>query len=160
VPAETKLSHCDTIFPSVAIGVKFSATLASKSSKRLEIGGNKVGDGVGVTPKVSVGVGVGVLVGVSLTVGVGVLVGVSVGVEDGGGGSQGHVFGVESHTVTAPAVTKPLGLEYVEVSAHAQNVKLEIGETIKVIRLLTPRKSLKQSGYIIVAPSLPVIPEN
>jgi hypothetical protein len=84
VPAGTKLSHCDTIFPSVAIGVKFSATLASKSSKRLEIGGCgeelMVGVMLGVILMVGVGVGVSVFVGVlvGVSVGVGVLVGVSV----------------------------------------------------------------------------------
>jgi hypothetical protein len=70
---------------------------------------------------------------------------VTVGVGVGVGDSQSHVSGVEFHTVTSPAVTKPLGSEYVEVLAHAQNVKLERGETIKVISALPKMERLKQS---------------
>ena len=89
--------------------------------------------------------GFGVGVGVFVCVGVGVIVGVTVGVGVGVGDSQSHVSGVEFHTVTSPSVTNGLGSEYVKVSAHAQNVKLERGKTFKVIWALPKMERLKQS---------------
>jgi hypothetical protein len=119
--------------------------------------GVSVGVFVGVSVGVSVFVGVGVSVLVGVFVGVVVLVGVGVGVGVGGGGSQGHRITSPLH-VTPEPTTKSSGS--VSSFAHAQNVKLVSPDSTKVISLLSPKESLKQSGYIIVAPSLSVIPEN